>query len=119
MKRQNQAPGRVAIPVDFPRQQFGGVPGAQVKLVGRVVNGQFVGGLSESELYERFEACTDLVIQLTAYARRKAVELPDLDRPSLLRKIRNGIRNKGWDLSPEELEWVMCNLEARLETNQS
>lgn len=103
-----------SIPPDFPGAGPGAVSGYQPKLVGRLVDGRFVEGLTQEELYERFDACADLVVQLTAYSRRKLVELPDTTVQTLLPRVKKGVLAKGWDLSPAELDWIMKHVEAEL-----
>jgi hypothetical protein len=95
------------VPADFPRDDPGAVSGFQAKLAVRLVDGEFLEGWTNEELYERFDACADLVEQLTAYCHRKLKELPDATLSSLLPRVRKGVAAKGWDLTGAELDWIM------------
>lgn len=104
------------IPEDFPRARHpASVSGFQVKVPGRLVDGKFVDGWTAAELFARFDACSDLVEQFTAYCHRKLVELPEATLENLLPRMRRGVANKGWDLTEAELDWIM----ARVTTNMS
>lgn len=108
------------VPPDFPRQPCAGsVAGFQAKLALRLVDGEFVEGLTDEELYERYDACLDLVAQLTAYCRRKLIELPATTVEALLPRVRKGVENKGWELTPDELTWVMCTVSDNLKPPHS
>lgn len=99
------------VPDDFPRnRQPSSVSGYQQKLALRRVDGQFVEGWTEEELYARFDACADLVEQLTAYCHRKLAELPGMPLESLLPRVRAGVANKGWDVTDTELDWIMAKV---------
>lgn len=95
------------IPSDFPRRFPGSVPGVQAKLPARFIDGSYVAGETEAELRVRFDACDDLVAKLSDYSRQKQAKLPGLALPELLRRLRRSVAAKGWDISPEELQWVM------------
>lgn len=76
----------------------------------REIDGRFIAGSTEEEVRTRYDLCADLVSQLKTYCERKHRENPDLDRLALLQKVRVGVRQKGWDLSEAELDWVMEQL---------
>lgn len=96
------------IPEDFPRSRHpSAVSGFQLKVPVRLIDGQFVDGWTNEELYARFDACSDLVEQLTVYYQRKLAELPGATRENLLPRIRRGIVSKGWDLTDAEIDWIM------------
>jgi hypothetical protein len=104
------------IAADFPREQnLASVSGLQPKLVGRMVGGVFVTGLTDQEHYARYDVCVDLVIQLTVYCRRKLDELHDMDALTLLPLVRKSADSKGWDLTVLELDWVMKQVASLLE----
>jgi hypothetical protein len=104
-------PSNKQVPDDFPRnRQPASVSGYQQKLALRKVDGQFIEGWTEEELYTRFDNCADLVEQLTAYCHRKLVELPDTTFENLLPRVRRGVVNKGWDLTDAELDWIMSQV---------
>jgi hypothetical protein len=96
-----------AVPKDFPRLGLAALGGAQPKLVGRMVHGRFVEGMTEQELLTRYEACRDLAEQLVEYAKRKRVQMAEMPLPEFLRRLRAGVARKRWDVDPEELTWVM------------
>lgn len=96
------------IPEDFPRSPHpSAVSGFQLKVPVRLVDGQFVDGWTDDELNARFDACSDLVEQLSAYSRRKLTELPGATPENLLPRVRRGVAGKGWDLTEAELDWIM------------
>jgi len=105
-----------SVPPDFPRGEPASVSGFQAKLAGRLIDGRFVEGLTEEELYARFDACADLVDQLTAYCHRKRAELPGSSLSTLLSRVRRGVMAKGWDLSTAELDWIMARVAVNMST---
>lgn len=108
------------IPSDFPRAtEPGAVSGHQGKLAVRMVEGRFVEGLTDEEHMERFRACQDLVEQLESYCKRKLHENNALDIPSLLPRVRQGVIHKDWDLSLQELDWIMRRVSDRLTKQRS
>jgi hypothetical protein len=60
--RTSQAP--MTVLPDFPRQLLGATSGVQPSVIGRLVGCRFVGGLTDEELYEHYDACVDLVMQV-------------------------------------------------------
>lgn len=104
-------PSNKPVPDDFPRdRQPASVSGYQQKLALRKVDGQFVEGWTDEELCARFDACADLVEQLTAYCHRKLAELPGTTLESLLPRVRRGVANKGWGVTDPELDWIMAKV---------
>lgn len=54
------------VPDNFPREPDpGSVTGIQPKLLVREVDGRYQSGLSEKELWVRYDACEDLAAQLS------------------------------------------------------
>lgn len=105
------------VPEDFPRSPHpGSVSGFQRKVPVRMVDGKFVDGWTDAELWERYDNCADLVEQLTAYCHRKLAELPGATPENLLPRVRLGVLNKGWDLTEPELQWIMERVGARIAT---
>ena len=103
------------IPDDFPRQgPLGAVSGAQAKLVARKIDGRFISGPTEEELYARFDNCADLVEQLASYAQRKMTAMPGIAVNELLLRIRRGAENKGWDVSSQEMDWIFDKVADKL-----
>jgi hypothetical protein len=96
---------------DFPREPYqGSVPGVQPKLLVREVDGRYQSGLTEEELWVRYDACEDLASQLSAYASRK-INIAGLSRDAALTRAEKGVRLKvdagKWDFSQREVTWVM------------
>lgn len=113
--------GGAGIPPDFPSTpHLASLAGAQPKLAVRLVNGQYVVGLTPEELQARFDLCEDLVGQLVAYCRRKQAEHPGWSQEELLSKVADALRAKaaageeGWDLSEAERSWVLGKVRLRL-----
>ncbi|MCV2361709.1 hypothetical protein LNV08_22335 [Paucibacter sp. TC2R-5] len=107
------------VAADFPREQnLASISGVQPKLVGRMVDGAFITGLTDQEFYARYEVCVDLVNQLTVYCIRKLNESRVMDVPTLLPLVQKSAESKDWDLSVLELAWVMKQLASRLEEQQ-
>ena len=103
------------IPESFPMDPWpAALSGAQPKLAVRLIDGQYVAGLTDAERLERYEICEDLAQQLIVYCRRKQNEHPDESLNSLLEKVERSARMKGWDISPIELTWVMSRLRETL-----
>ncbi|PKO70236.1 MAG: hypothetical protein CVU22_02540 [Betaproteobacteria bacterium HGW-Betaproteobacteria-16] len=105
------------IPEDFPRDFGGGsVAGAQPKLLVRKVVGVYVSGLTEDERYARYDNCCDIVNQLENYCHRKLGQRPDWSVAEVLEKVRLAIESKPeWDLSADEVEWMMSKLTLRMD----
>lgn len=104
----------VTVPDDFPSNPFpAALPGAQPKVAARLIDGQYVVGLTEDERRGRFLMCQDLVEQLTGYAERKRTERTDLTLPALLNAIDASVRTKGWEVASIELDWIMGRVRAR------
>lgn len=103
-------------PLDFPRDYgAGGVSGVQPKLSVRLIAGKYVSGLTEEELYERYDACHDLVNQLVDYCHRKLTERPDWPVRDLFQKVRKGVaQRQDWEFSEGEHRWMMANLCTRM-----
>lgn len=103
------------IPDDFPRQgSLGGVSGVQTKLLARKIDGRFLAGPTEAELYARFDNCADLAVQLTEYVKRKLASMPDATLGDLLPRVRQGAEKKGWDVSSLEMDWIFNKVAQRL-----
>lgn len=93
---------KLTVPPDFPRgDACGAVAGAQPKVLVRKVGDEYVAGLTDEELQERYETCVDLVQQLVPYARRKQFHDANAE------KLKTGLQAKGWGLSSQEIDWVM------------
>lgn len=96
------------VPEDFPRQgHLVSLGGAQPKLAVRLIDGVYVGGLTPEEVEVRYDICADLVNQLVGYTRKKQQKYPDEPISQLLQKVDSSVRQKGWDLSPAEIDWCM------------
>ncbi|CAG9219300.1 conserved hypothetical protein [Paraburkholderia caribensis] len=102
---------RQVIPDDFPRESASGsVAGAQPKLLVREIDGRYRSGLTDDELWTRYDACEDLAGQLVGYASRKMSEF-GLSLEDALRRVETGLEAKvasgQWILSRGELAWLM------------
>lgn len=98
------------VPADFPRRGEGALSGIQPKLAVRLIDGNFVGGETDEELVVRYEACQDLVTQLTELAARKRAQYAEVPLKEYLRRLAKGVVNKGWGLDDRELSWVMLQI---------
>ena len=103
-------------PEDFPRDYgAGAVAGVQPKLLARKVDENYVSGLTDEELYVRYDVCFDLVNQLVDYCHKKLAESPDLSQRELLQKVHRAVAARTeWDFSPGELQWMLEKLRARM-----
>lgn len=105
----------MVIPKDFPRDPHpGAVPGAQEKLLARLIDGRYVVGLTDEELAERYDACIDLVEQLVPYCLRKQSENETWTTADVLRRVHVGLQSKKWGQSLAEIHWVVNKLAAQL-----
>ncbi|MGO4306146.1 hypothetical protein [Cupriavidus sp. RAF12] len=99
------------IPDDFPREQGPGVvSGAQPKLAVRLIDGQYYAGLTEDELWERYDICEDLAQQLAGYAARKMTEhgwLLDDVLSRVEKSVTKKVSTRSWEFSPAEITWTM------------
>lgn len=98
------------VPSDFPRKLGGSVSGAQNKLCVRKIEGRFVAGMTDEELWVRYDACRDLAMKLTEHAMRKRSQYAELNLKEFLRRLRAGVVKRGWDLAAEELDWVLLRV---------
>ncbi|MFV8593239.1 hypothetical protein ACNRBS_01200 [Ralstonia pseudosolanacearum] len=100
------------VPAGFPRSApLASLSGAQPKLAVRLVNGQYISGLTDKEWTERYECCEDLAQQFVAYCTRKIAENPSMTRELCLQRARKGfalkVQRGEWDFSTAEQDWVM------------
>ncbi|ONC30088.1 hypothetical protein AQ915_20660 [Burkholderia pseudomallei] len=102
---------RPAVPEDFPRPPVGAVSGYQPKVLLREIDGGYVAGPTDDELFARYDACEDLAQQLVPYATRKQAENPSWSLDETLSKIEASVASKvsdgQWDVSPDEIAWIM------------
>lgn len=99
------------VPDDFPRDQdLGSITGVQPKVLVRKVDGRYQSGLSEEQLWVRYDACEDLAAQLCEYALRK-IWTSGMSRDTALSRVEKGVRLKvdagEWDFLQAEVAWVM------------
>ena len=96
------------VPTDFPRDPFpSAVSGVQPKLAARKIDGRYVVGLTDEELWGRYDVCADLVRQLIPYGKRKQCENPTWTQADVVLRLANGVRSKEWGLSPQEIDWIV------------
>ncbi len=103
--------GRHTVPDDFPRAPAPGVvSGAQPKLLVREMGGRYHTGLTDDELWTRYDVCEDLAGQLAEYASRK-MSVPGLSLDDALQRVEKGLSAKVgarlWDFSRDEMTWLM------------
>jgi len=96
------------VPEDFPRfTPAATIPGAQLKFIARKIDGRFVVGLTEEELYERWEYCEDLAQQLAARTQRKKAAGLISDFEVFYKETEQRVRGQGWDVTNDEVIWLM------------
>lgn len=103
--------GRHLVPDDFPKEPApGALPGAQPKLLVREIDGRYHTGLTDEELWTRYDACEDLAGKLTEYAARK-MSVSGLSLDDALGRVEKGLKAKidtgKWDFSCGEMAWLM------------
>ncbi|MFM0402587.1 putative phosphothreonine lyase domain-containing protein [Paraburkholderia aspalathi] len=106
------------VPDDFPRDpDLGSVTGVQPKLLVREVDGRYQSGLTDEQLWVRYDACEDLAVQLSEYATKK-ISTSGMSRDMALRRVEKGVRLKvdsgTWDFSQAEVAWVMMRTQQLL-----
>lgn len=99
------------VPEDFPREPTPGVvSGAQPKVLVREMDGQYRSGLTDEELWTRYDGCEDLAGQLAQYASGK-MSASGLSLDNALERVEKGLRAKvttgRWDFSPGEMAWLI------------
>lgn len=95
-------------PEDFPRDVVSSaLPGAHIKFNARKIDGRFVVGLTKAELHERWVYCEDLAQQLAARTLRKQAAGLVSDLAVFYRETEHRVRGQGWDLSNDEVIWLM------------
>lgn len=96
------------VPEDFPRGgTAAAIPGAQLKFIARKIDGRYVVGQTEGELRERWEYCEDLAQQLAARTLRKQRAGLITDFDFFCKETEQRVRGQGWDLSDDEVIWLM------------
>lgn len=103
------------LPANFPRASLvGAVPGVQPKLLVRLIDGEYVSGLTDDELLRRHDYCEDLVQQLVAYCRRKETANPEWTHEFNLARTTKALAEKGrmgeWDVTVDEQRWMMARI---------
>lgn len=95
------------VPADFPRDVYAAVSGVQPKLTARLIDGQFVVGMTPEELYGRWDVCEYLAKQLAARTRRHQADGRASDLDAHFKDTERRVRAQPWELSSEEIDWVM------------
>jgi len=114
---------RHTVPDDFPRAPtLGVVSGVQPKLLVREMGGRYHTGLTDEELWTRYDMCKDLAGQLAGYASRKmSVPGPSLD--DALQRVEKGLKAKvdggQWDFSRAEIAWTLNRLRELLSATRN
>ena len=86
---------------------MGSVPGAQPKVLARVIDGKYIVGLTAEELHARWFFCEDLAIQFAARTMRKLAQGLATDLEAFYRDTERRIRAQPWGLSEDEIQWLM------------
>jgi len=102
------------VPADFPKDATPALlAGSTPKLSGRMINGQFVVGLTAEERFERWDSCEDLARQLVAKTLKDAAKFPMHPHDVTLKRMRRAIERKRWT-SVVETDWLMERLRVLL-----
>ncbi|CAE6853456.1 hypothetical protein [Paraburkholderia domus] len=106
------------VPSDFPREPDpGSIAGVQPKLLVREVDGRYQSGLTDEQLWVRYDACEDLAGQLSGYVSRK-INTSGLSPDVALTRAEKGLRLKvdlgEWDFSEAEVAWVIKRTQQQL-----
>jgi hypothetical protein len=103
-------------PADFPRDtEMGAVAGVQPKIAVRKIDGKFVTGLTEEELYSRYTVSHDMLNQLVDLCQSELDERKNVDVGELFREVKEGVAGKrDWGFTEAERHWLMVQLCARM-----
>lgn len=99
----------------FPRRPTGAVSGVQPKLLARKIGDSYFTDWSDEERQERYNFCSVLVEQLTAYCQRKTTEHPEWSRDAIIDRTTKGVDQKIasglWDVTSAERDWIIAQLQ--------
>jgi hypothetical protein len=74
------------------------------------MGGRYHNGLTDEELWTRYDACEDLAGQLSEYALRK-MSASGLSLDDALGRVEKGLKakvsNGQWDFSRAEISWTL------------
>ncbi len=88
--------------------------GYQPKVLLRKIDGEYVAGPTDEEVFARYDACEDLAQQLAPYTKRKQAENPSWLLDETLSRVEAGVASKvsdgQWDLSSAEIAWIMTRV---------
>lgn len=104
------------IPEDFPiAKVLYSLSGSQPKLsVVKARDGKFYApGATPDEVRADYENCVDLQMQMSAYCKRKIVELPGAESAILKAGFQKFVRQE-FCSTPEQAKWVFDKLAAEL-----
>lgn len=103
-----------SVPGDFPWNPTpASLAGAQPKLVGRMIGGTFIVGLTAQERFGRWGMCEDLAHQLVPKILKDAAEFPEHSHDVTLRRMRRAIERKRWT-EGAETDWLIERLRVLL-----
>jgi hypothetical protein len=103
-----------SVPGDFPWNPTpASLAGAQPKLVGRMIGGTFVVGLTAQERFDRWRMCEDLAQQLVPKLLKDAAKFPEHSHDVTLRRMRCAIERKRWT-EGAETDWLIERLRVLL-----
>ncbi|MEW9585836.1 hypothetical protein [Paraburkholderia sp. DGU8] len=107
------------VPDDFPHDVApAALAGAQPKLAARMIDVQFVVGLTEEERLDRWQICEDLALQLMVPARKDAAKYPQKAHDVVLGRIGDAIVGKDW-CNVVEMNWIIARLRELLDGDPS
>ncbi|MGB7400337.1 hypothetical protein [Castellaniella sp.] len=108
-------------PEDFPRRTMqSGLDGAVLKFSARRTEDGWLSALVPDDVHqEPYKNALDLSTRLVGYALRKERENSTWGREFNLKRIQDGLKEKvrvrEWDFTPDEQEWIMKRLSGLLE----
>lgn len=104
------------IPDDFPHcRDDGAIPGAVPKYLARQTReGKFVVGLTQEELWRRYQQCCTLATGMTSYCENKLRENPSWSSQFLMDRTGLKIASEAWGYTDDEITWVLKRIATEL-----
>ena len=107
---------RAVLPDDFPRHPFStAFAGTETKLPARLIDGNYVVGLTPQEQFENHYVYLDFVNQIIAYAHGKRNQRPEVPFVEIVDEVVNQLSLQGWNLSKLGQEWIAKQLRQSFE----
>lgn len=102
------------VPADFPWDpEPAGLSGSQPKVAATLIDGRYVVGWTPEERADAYDICLELVEELEGYVQRKLQAMPHHTSQSPLDQVDKAMRQKGWEISPLEFDWIIAELRRR------